>query len=147
MKIEDIRQLVDLMVANDLTELNITDGDAKVSLKRGAEVVPAAAPIAAAPAAPSAPPAAPSAEPAPAENLREIRSPMVGTFYTASSPDSDPFVAVGEVVSDETVVCVLEAMKVMNEIKAECSGTVAEICVRNAQPVEFGQVLFRVKPA
>ncbi len=71
---------------------------------------------------------------------------MVGTFYAAPSPDSDPYVATGTKVGQETVVCIVEAMKVMNEIKAECSGTIAEICVKNAEPVEFGQVLFRVRP-
>jgi acetyl-CoA carboxylase biotin carboxyl carrier protein len=70
---------------------------------------------------------------------------MVGTFYAAPSPDSEPFVQVGAAVHADSVVCILEAMKVMNEIKAECSGTIREICVKNAQPVEFGQVLFRVK--
>jgi len=71
---------------------------------------------------------------------------MVGTFYAASSPDSDPFVKVGDVVNDESVVCIIEAMQVMNEIKAELKGTIVEVCVKNAQPVEFGQVLFKVKP-
>jgi acetyl-CoA carboxylase biotin carboxyl carrier protein len=71
---------------------------------------------------------------------------MVGTFYAAPSPDSDPFAEVGMKVNGETVVCIVEAMKVMNEIKAEVSGTIAEICVKNAEPVEYGQVMFRVKP-
>ena len=77
----------------------------------------------------------------------EIRSPMVGTAYTAPSPDSEPYVSVGSVVGEDTVVCIVEAMKVMNEIKADCSGMIAEVCFNNAQPVEFGQVLFRVKVA
>ena len=72
---------------------------------------------------------------------------MVGTFYAAPGPDSDPFAKVGAGVSDDTTVCIVEAMKVMNEIKAECVGTIAEVCARNAQPVEYGQVLFRVKPS
>ncbi len=72
---------------------------------------------------------------------------MVGTFYAAPSPDSEPYVAVGAAVGDDTVVCIIEAMKVMNEIKAECAGTIVEICVKNAQPVEYGQVLFRVRPS
>ncbi|HAU36722.1 MAG TPA: acetyl-CoA carboxylase biotin carboxyl carrier protein, partial [Phycisphaerales bacterium] len=83
----------------------------------------------------------------PAENLLEVKSPMVGTFYAAPSPDSEPYIAVGQAISDDSVVCIVEAMKVMNEIKAECAGTITEVCVKNAQPVEFGQVLFRVKPA
>ena len=156
-----VASLVDLMRENDLSELEISDGSKRVTLKRGASVTSAAsapaAPIMEIPSIASAPMgsgrAAPievpaAAEPAePAEKLLEVTSPMVGTFYAASSPDSDPFVAVGDRVSPDTVVCIVEAMKVMNEIKAECSGTIAEICVENAQPVEFGQVLFRVKPA
>jgi acetyl-CoA carboxylase biotin carboxyl carrier protein len=71
---------------------------------------------------------------------------MVGTFYNADSPDAEPFVSVGSSVGDDTVVCIVEAMKVMNEIKAECAGQITEICVKNAQPVEYGQVLFRVRP-
>jgi acetyl-CoA carboxylase biotin carboxyl carrier protein len=157
-EIKDIRRLVKLMADNDLTELDIKSGDTKIHLRRGGQevhVVPAApaAPTPPAPAAttPSAQPPAPreeaSAETAqPAENLIEVKSPMVGTFYSAPSPDSDPFVTTGARVGEDTVVCIVEAMKVMNEIKAECSGTIAEICVKNAQPVEFGQVLFRVKP-
>jgi acetyl-CoA carboxylase biotin carboxyl carrier protein len=72
---------------------------------------------------------------------------MVGTFYTSPSPDSDVFVTVGAVIDEDAVVCIVEAMKLMNEVKAECAGTIAEICVKNAQPVEYGQVLFRVRPA
>jgi len=83
----------------------------------------------------------------PAEALLEIKSPMVGTFYSAPSPDSDPYVSVGSVIGDDTVVCIIEAMKVMNEIRAECAGKVVEVCVQNAQPVEYGQVLYRVRPA
>ncbi len=156
MNIKEIRQLVKLMVDNDLTELNIGEGENKVHLKRGPEGVqvvpapqapaPAPAPAAQAPAAGSEAPPAEAAE-APVDNLIEIRSPMVGTFYTASSPDSEPFVQVGAGVNDDSVVCIVEAMKVMNEIKAECRGTIAEVCVENAQPVEYGQVLFRVTPA
>jgi len=152
MKIEEIKQLVELMVDNDLTELNITDGDAKVTLKRGPEGVPVVTTVAAAPAPAAGAPAdadAAAAEPAdaePADEGNEIRCPMVGTFYAAPSPDGDPFVSVGDTVTEDTVVCVVEAMKVMNEIKAECAGTITEVCATNAQPMEFGQVLFRVKP-
>lgn len=155
MDIKEIRQLVKLMVENDLTEMDITDGEDKVFLKRGTEVTgpvvmaaPAAPAAPAAQAAPAAAAPAPAAEaPAqPASDLIEITSPMVGTFYASPSPDSDAFATIGTKVTDDTVVCIVEAMKVMNEIKAECSGTIAEVCVKNAQPVEFGQVLFRVKP-
>ncbi len=82
---------------------------------------------------------------APASTLREIKSPMVGTYYSAPSPESPSYVEVGQVVTPETVVCIVEAMKVMNEIKAEISGTVAELCAENGRPVQFGQPLFRVK--
>jgi len=155
MEIKDIKQLIKLMVDNDLSEVDIEAGQDKVHLKRGSDVAAAPAPVASLPvaAAPAAAAPAEQAQPAaekaeePSDGLLEVKSPMVGTFYAASSPDSDPYVASGSNVGDETVVCIVEAMKVMNEIKAECSGTIAEMCVKNAQPVEFGQVLFRVKPA
>jgi acetyl-CoA carboxylase biotin carboxyl carrier protein len=150
----DVENLMQLMAENDVTEINVEDGERKIVLKRGSAAAPtivAASPAAlpaGTPAAPpaSAPAAAPTPEEAPPENLLEITSPMVGTFYAAPSPDSDPYVQVGATVNDNTVVCILEAMKVMNEIKAECSGTIAEVCVKNAQAVEFGQVLFKVRP-
>lgn len=82
---------------------------------------------------------------APAASGIEIKSPMVGTFYTAPSPDAPPFLSVGQEVTPDTVVCIIEAMKVMNEVKAEISGTVTEICAENGKPVQFGQVLFRLK--
>jgi len=155
--IKEIRQLIKLMVDNDLTALDIESGSTKVSLKRGPSgvTVPAKEPAGAAAAAATAGPLAGQAAPAaqdeaeakPADGLIEIKSPMVGTFYAAASPENDPFVSVSDAVSPESVVCIIEAMKVMNEIKAECSGTIAEVCVANAQPVEFGQVLFRVRPS
>ena len=102
------------------------------------------------PSAAPAPQPAVEAEPAPAaedaEELVDITSPMVGTFYAAASPDSEDFVEAGARVTPEAVVCIVEAMKVMNEIKAECSGVIAEVVATNGQPVEYGQVLFRVKP-
>ncbi|MCJ7544045.1 MAG: acetyl-CoA carboxylase biotin carboxyl carrier protein [Phycisphaerae bacterium] len=146
MDIEDIKQLVQLMVDNDLSELDVSDGERRISLKRGPSGLPVVAggamPAVVAPLA-----AAPAAGVPPAEQLLEIKSPMVGTFYAAPSPDSEPYVSVGAAVSDDTVVCVVEAMKVMNEIKAECAGTLVEVCVNNTQPVEYGQVLFRVRPS
>ncbi len=146
MDIKELRQLIRAMVENDLTEVNIEDGEKKVFLKRGVEGLPmVVAPQAmAAPVAPVAAPAAAAQEPV--SDLIDVPSPMVGTFYSASDPDSDPYMSVGDKVGDDSVVCIIEAMKVMNEIKAECSGTIAEVCIQNAQPVEFGQVLFRVKP-
>jgi acetyl-CoA carboxylase biotin carboxyl carrier protein len=163
--IDEVRQLVQLMVDNDLAEVDITDGQRKIMLKRGGAYVPPVQVVPAAQAMPSAtaapgvgqPPGAagggaaaaggkPAQEPQ-AEKLLEIRSPMVGTFYTSPSPDTDVFVSVGSVIDEDTVVCIVEAMKVMNEVKAECAGAIVEICVKNAQPVEYGQVLFRVGPA
>jgi len=162
MDIDKVRELVRLMVDNDLAELDVTEGENKVRLRRGTggEVVPVAsagpapaasvgAPVGRAPSPTVGPATAEPVEPeaAMAEDLLEIKSPMVGTFYGAASPETEPYVSVGAEVAEETVVCIVEAMKVMNEIKAECAGTVAEVCVRNAQPVEYGQVLFRVRPA
>ncbi len=140
----DVRNLMEMMASHDVTEIDLQDGARKIALKRGDAAV--SLPVASTPAT-GAPAEIQREEPAPAETLLEITSPMVGTFYTASSPDSEPYVDVGAKVGANTVVCIVEAMKVMNEIKAEVSGTIAEICVKNAQPVEFGQVLFRVQPA
>ncbi|MDD4062067.1 MAG: acetyl-CoA carboxylase biotin carboxyl carrier protein [Kiritimatiellae bacterium] len=147
----DVQNLMEMMSAHDVTEIDIKDGVRRISLKRGGLVAPVmAAPMGApmhfaAPAAAPAP-AAEAKDAAPAEKFIEIKSPMVGTFYAAPSPDSDPYADVGTRVNAETVVCIVEAMKVMNEIKAEVSGTIVEVCVKNAQAVEFGQVMFRVKP-
>lgn len=151
-----LEDLVKLMSANDLNTVDLRDGEKRVVLRRGpryvagaAAPVSVAAPVSAAPA-PSAPPA--SASPAPAAANDEagtvaIKSPMVGTFYAAPSPDAKPFVAVGTVVDEDTDICVIEAMKVFNNIKAETKGTIAKILVSNGQTVEYGQVLFLVKPA
>jgi len=154
MDIEQIRELVRLMVDNDLAELDITDGESKIKLRRGTTVEPSGVYVPSVPSLPQPVQQAPEesneaseASPQVEENFVEITSPMVGTFYAAPSPDSDPYISVGSKVSDDTVVCIVEAMKVMNEIKAGCTGTIAEICVKNAQPVEFGQVLFKVKPS
>ena len=143
MDIDEIRELVRLMVENDLAELDVSDGENKVRLRRGGavEVTPVSPPA----AAPAEAAQAPAETPVPEEEFVEVRSPMVGTFYTAASPDSEPYVAVGAHVGEDSVVCIIEAMKVMNEIKAEHAGQIVEVCVRNAQPVEFGQVLFRLK--
>ncbi len=147
-----LRELVKLMKDNDLCELHLKDQDEQVTLRRpepaggeAAAALPAAVPPAA--AAVTAPPAA---EPTDAADdhagLHEIVSPMVGTFYTAPSPDAEPFVRVGARVDNESVVCVIEAMKVFNEIKAETAGTIDKALVSNGQAVEYGQVLFLVKP-
>ncbi len=146
---KDIKQLIKLMIENDLTELEVADGETKIHLRRGAGETPVLANVSPAPGEPAAFPgaggpvqSAPEAD----EDLVEIVSPMVGTLYSAPSPDSEPYVTFGATVHPESSVCIIEAMKVMNEIKADCSGIIHEICVKNAQPVEFNQVLFRVKP-
>ena len=147
--VKEIKQLIKLMVDNGLTELDIESGTMKVALKRG----PGGEPVVAYPAQQEQADrprgqagGKPKGNSKPAEALLEIKSPMVGTFYTTASPDSEPYVQAGDHIAGDSVVCIIEAMKVMNEIKAECSGTIAEVCVNNAQPVEFGQVLFRVRP-
>jgi acetyl-CoA carboxylase biotin carboxyl carrier protein len=150
--IRKLKELVRLMVSNDLTELDLRDSEEQVTLRRyGPNQVPqivAAAPPGSAPAAAAAP-----AEPAAADtgvaesNLHAITSPMVGTFYAAPNPDAPPFINVGDSIGPERVVCIVEAMKVFNEIKAECSGTIEKVLVSNGDPVEFGQPLFLVKPA
>jgi acetyl-CoA carboxylase biotin carboxyl carrier protein len=145
--LKDIKAIVDLMEKNGLTAFEMEKGGFRIALSKGAvaghAVSYAPAPVAA-PAAPAA--ASTPAEPAaPAASGKEIPSPMVGTFYTAPSPESPPFVKVGQKVTPDTVVAIIEAMKVMNEIKAEVSGTITEIAAENGQPVQFGQALFRYK--
>lgn len=154
MDIKDIKSLIDLMRKNELSVFKMEQEGFKITLKRGQEPVittvaatPAlqVAPVPA-PTAAALPAAAPAPAPAaPAENFKEITSPMVGTFYSSPSPDAASYVAVGQTVTPDTVVCIVEAMKVMNEIKAEISGTVVEICAENGKPVQFGQALFKVK--
>jgi acetyl-CoA carboxylase biotin carboxyl carrier protein len=145
-----LQQIVSLMATNDLNTVDVRDGNRRIILKRGA--APVAVPMAAAPAPVAASPAA-GASHAPFSprdeeaSFKSIASPMVGTFYVAPSPDTKAFVAVGSSVAEDTDVCVIEAMKVFNNIKAECRGTIAKILVQNGQAVEFGQTLFLVKPA
>lgn len=155
MKIEEIETIVKLMSENDLTEFKIESEDMTLCLKRGSQkiaapvvtqaIIPAAAPapVAAAPVAP-APAAAPAPTAAPAAPSKDkiIESPIVGTFYRSSAPGADAFVKVGSKVDADTTVCIVEAMKVMNEIKAEKSGVIKEILIENGQPVEYGQALF-----
>ncbi|MEM1212439.1 MAG: acetyl-CoA carboxylase biotin carboxyl carrier protein [Planctomycetota bacterium] len=152
--VKKLKALIELMATHDLTQMDLEDGTEKIKLRRGPDgsvqpVVMPAAPAPVAAAAPALPPAAAAPEPAaaeaPAPTGPTIDSPMVGTFYSASSPDADAFVKVGDAVSADTVVCIVEAMKVFNEIKAETSGTVAEVLIENGQAVEFGQPLFRLK--
>jgi len=151
MDMEQIRQVIDLMKANDLCEFEMEEEGFRIAVKRrnGAEpavVVSPAAPAPAASAAPAAAPAAPAAAPAEAAGGKtmEIKAPIVGTFYRAPAPDAAPFVGIGSHLDAETVVCIVEAMKVMNEIKAEVKGTVRKVLVENATAVQFGQPLFLV---
>ena len=141
-RIVEVRK--NIMKKNDLAVFEIEKNGIKIKLEKGAGA--SAGPMIAASAAPPAAvaPAAPVAEP-PGEPLKEIVSPMVGTFYRAAAPDAAPFVDVGAQVTEDTVVCIIEAMKVMNEIKAETSGVIADVGVENGKPVQFGQVLFRVR--
>ena len=154
MKIEEIETIVKLMSENDLTEFKIESEDMTLCLKRGSQkiaapvvtqaIIPAAAPapVAAAPVAPAAAPAPVAAAPAAPSKDKIIESPIVGTFYRSSAPGADAFVKVGSKVDADTTVCIVEAMKVMNEIKAEKSGVIKEILIENGQPVEYGQALF-----
>ena len=154
MDLNKIKQVVDLMKKSDLSEFEIQDQEFKLRIKRDlpgrvaapAPAAPAPAPVAAAPAAPvAAAPAPVAAAPAADPNVKVITSPMVGTFYATPSPDSPNFVAIGSTVKADTVVCIIEAMKVMNEIQSELAGTIVECLVASGTSVEFGQPLFRVK--
>lgn len=151
--LQRIKELLEIMKNNDLVEVEISHGEDKIHLKRGetqppgVTIIPSSAALSAAtgPAMPVAQ-QSPADEAEPASDLVEIKAPMVGTFYATSSPDTEHYVEVGSEVSGQTVVCIIEAMKVMNEIKAETEGVIAEICVKTGEAVEYGQVLFRVKP-
>ena len=150
MDVDLLQQIVKLMAANDLNTVDVRDGDRRIILKRGANTpVVMSMPTMAAPMA-NAGGAANAAPPQPVDEeagLKPIKSPMVGTFYAAPAPDAKPFVNVGSKVDEETDVCVIEAMKVFNNIKAEMRGTIAKILVQSGQAVAFGQTLFLVKPA
>ena len=152
--VQQVRELIELMVEHGLSEIRIREGETSVSLRKGPGEIIYAAPPMAAPqmpaamrsAAPGTAPASPSAVPAEDEGLVPIVSPMVGTLYIAADPESPPFVHIGSEVDPNTPVCIIEAMKVFNEIKAEISGTVERILVSNEQAVEFGQPLMLVRP-
>jgi len=138
------------MKKNDLSVFEIEKEGFRLKLQRGASGQGAAGallPTAVPPRAVTTAPEGATSSPKPIESiqLKEIVSPMVGTFYRAASPDASPLVDVGKTVTEETVVCIIEAMKVMNEIKAETSGIIAEIVAENGKPVQFGQVLFKVR--
>jgi acetyl-CoA carboxylase biotin carboxyl carrier protein len=156
MDIKDIKRIIELMKANELSEFELEEEGFRIAIKRrNGEIQQVVGPIG------SAAPAAPVAAPAPAAALApvptaaaadqeaglvKITSPMVGTFYRSSAPDSEAFASVGKEVDEETVVCIIEAMKVMNEIKAETRGIVRKILVENATSVEYGQALFLIEP-
>jgi acetyl-CoA carboxylase biotin carboxyl carrier protein len=146
-----LKKLIDLVQESGIAELEITEGEEKVRIARGGAIsvtpLAAGAPPAAVPAGSVVPPAAaapaaaaPAAEPAAEGHV--VKSPMVGTFYRSPSPDAKPFVEVGATVKAGETICVLEAMKLMNEIEADASGTIKAILVENGQPVEYGQALF-----
>ncbi len=159
--IRKLKELVRLMVTNDLTELDLRDNEEQVTLRRqqaggiggvgaagGQPQIVSVAPTAnvattSAPAGSSG--AATTSADIAMDGFQKIESPMVGTFYTASDPDSPPFVNVGDHVTADTVVCLIEAMKIFNEIRAECSGTIEKVLVNNAEAVEFGQPLFAIR--
>jgi acetyl-CoA carboxylase biotin carboxyl carrier protein len=143
--LKDIKALIDLMKKNDLSVFEMEKDGFRIKLQKGLGDQPiitstAAPAVANGPATAGAAPAL-----AESESLKDIVSPMVGTFYRAASPDASAFVDVGTKVNEDTVVCIIEAMKVMNEIKAETSGVIAEVVADNSKPVQFGQVLFRVR--
>ncbi|MFQ5733442.1 MAG: acetyl-CoA carboxylase biotin carboxyl carrier protein [Planctomycetaceae bacterium] len=146
--LDTLRELVEMMEQHDLTEINLKRGEERWKLRRGPrdvlQMVPAAGPS----PDPVAPQTTAAAEPAAQtdDGTIEITSPTVGTFYAAPSPDDPPFVKVGTRVQSDTIVCLVEAMKVFNQIPAEVSGTITDVLVQNADPVEFGQALFKVRP-
>ncbi|HUA67947.1 MAG TPA: acetyl-CoA carboxylase biotin carboxyl carrier protein [Candidatus Saccharimonadales bacterium] len=157
MDLKDIKAIIDLMKKNSITEFELERQDSKIRLKRGsngpvAPVVPyGEEPILSPPVQPMlnaalTPPIGGSAQ-AVATGEIEIKSPMIGTFYRAPSPEAASYIEVGSEVNADTVVCIIEAMKVMNEIKAEAKGVITQVLVENAKPVEFGQPLFKVRPA
>ena len=151
--IKEIKAIIDLMKKHDLSVFEIEKEGFRLKMQRGASASQSAAAAPAVSGVPAKgvgagteppPPAAKAIESVP---MKEIVSPMVGTFYLAASPDTPAFVEVGKPVTEDTVVCIIEAMKVMNEIKAEAKGVVTQILVENAKPVEFGQPLFKIRPA
>lgn len=144
--IEYVEKLAKVLADNSLTEISLEDGEQAITLRK--DLVMTGVPVQTAVPQAAAPVPAVSAQEQPAEPAKKgkpITSPMVGTFYSAPSPDAKPFVEVGQTISQGDVVCIVEAMKLMNEIEAECSGKIVEICVKDGQPVEFGQVLMYVE--
>ncbi len=148
LEIDYIEKLAKIISDNGLTEISLEDGEQAITIRKDLPEVIAAAPAAvpvAAPVVAAQAPAAPAAAKEPEAKGKAITSPMVGTFYAAPSPDAAPFVEVGSTINTGDVVCIIEAMKLMNEIKSEQSGKVVQICVKNGDPVEYGQVLMYVE--
>lgn len=154
MELEQIKAIVAMMKDNDLSEFSMEQDGLKIRIKRGPEEfqqtvtapTPAPSQSAAAPVPVQTPaPVAPAPVASPSD-ISHVTSPMVGTFYLSPSPDAPPYVEIGQEVDPETVVCIIEAMKVMNEIKAEARGIITQVLVENAKPVEFGQPLFKIRP-
>jgi len=146
MELDGIKRIIELMNENGLNEFELEENGVRIMIKKGQtgqviHAVQAVAPVAASKPAEAAP-AAPAAE---QTNCVEIKAPFVGTFYRAPSPEAEPYVTEGQEVTPETVLCIVEAMKVMNEIKAEIRGVVREILVENAHPVQYGQPLFKIE--
>lgn len=149
MNLKEIREILELLKGSDVSEFELGRGDTVLKLRRGPANVPvalaAAPPASEAPARPaSVPPAAVPVPPKP--TYKEILSPIVGTFYRSPAPDAAPFVEVGTRVVKGQVLCIVEAMKIMNQIESDTTGTIAAIIVENAQPVAYGQALFHVTP-
>jgi len=149
LELKDIKAIIDLMLKNDLSVFEMEKDGFRLKLQKGGGDQPIISPPATVSPSPTTAVSnsLPAAVPPTTETtaLKDIVSPMVGTFFRAGSPDAPPFVDVGKAVTEETVVCIIEAMKVMNEIKAETSGEIAEVVAENGKPVQFGQVLFRVR--
>ncbi len=153
MDIKDIKAIIDLMRKNSVSEFELEKQDFKIRLKRGSNGTGPAAGMEEAPLLTYQPSMAltPGVVSAPmaqlANNEVDIKSPMIGTFYRSPSPEAAPYIEVGSEVNPDTVVCIIEAMKVMNEIKAEAKGVITQVMVENAKPVEFGQPLFKIRPS
>ena len=148
MDLDQIKNLLEILKEQEVNEFSYETDALSLSVNFGAQVVQGMAPMVAAPQVAAAAPAAAPVAAAPAESAGVgLESPMVGTFYSAPSPDQPAFCKVGDTVSKGQTLCIIEAMKLMNEIEAEVSGTVLEMLVENGQPVQFGQVLFKIDPA
>jgi len=146
MDLRKLKTLIDLVSESNISELEITEAEGKVRIvKAGVQVMASAAPVMLAPAAAAAPAAAPAAPVVPEETGHIVKSPMVGTFYRASSPGSKPLGEVGQQVKEGESICIIEAMKIMNEIEADKSGTIIKVLAENGQAVEYGQPLFVIE--